>query len=323
MTERPELPFLEEPRGWTAAAFSGGTQPPIARDCARRYNAAEVFRAGLALVILSFGVARGAAPSYSAAGIVNASSFTPGPFAPNSILALFGSNLATDQYSITGADIQNNMLPTKLIGTQVFVGSSTGSGGPSHAAPLFFVSPTQINFILPANLCPSLPCSVVVRVSTNSNSGPEVTVNMTAAAPALFSYVNYPGFVIATHGDSASVVTPDSPAHGGDIIVLYATGLGKTQEDPVSGELTCCPSGLIDPNALQIVLGGVVIDSSTTCPTAKGVEGPCIEYAGLTATQAALYQINLIVPSGIGANPTIQVMVDGQASATGPQLAVQ
>ncbi len=290
-----------------------------------------LFRTGLALALLCFGIARGAAPSYSATSIVNATNFTPGPFAPNSILAIFGSNLATSTYGITGADIQNDMLPTNLVGTQVFVGSSVGSGGPSTAAPLYYVGANddngqgQVNFILPANLCSTLPCSVAVRLTSNSNSGPIVTIQMVAAAPALFTYLDYPGFAIATHGDSASVITPDSPAHVGDIAVLYVTGLGKTVLDPPPGELPNYTSLLAgaDLDDLQITLGGVTIVPTTICPSQTGPPAPCIQYAGLTPLEAALYQINVTLPAGIGTNPVIQVSLGGQPSAAGVQLAVQ
>lgn len=290
-----------------------------------------LFRTGLALALLCFGIARGAAPSYSAVSIVNATDFTPGPFAPNSILALFGSNLATSTYGITGADIQNNdgSLPTNLAGTQVFVGASAGSGGPSEPAPLYYVGANddngqgQVNFILPGNLCPTLPCSVAVRLTSNSNSGPTVTIQMVAAAPALFPLPNYPGFVIATHGDSASLITPDSPAHVGDIAVLYVTGLGKAVYDFAPGELTPTPEWLADLADLQITLGGVTIVPTTICPSQTGPPGPCIQYAGLTPLEAALYQINVTLPAGIGTNPVIQVSLGSQSSPAGVQLAVQ
>jgi uncharacterized protein (TIGR03437 family) len=278
-------------------------------------------------------MAWGAAPSYSAAGIVNAANFTAGPFAPNSVLALFGSNLATDTYGITGADIVNNMLPTNLVGTQVFVGSSAGSGGPGTPAPLYYVSANnsqgygQINFVLPGDICASLPCKVVVRVSSNSNSGPAVSIDVAGAAPALFPLPNYPGFVIATHGDSYSEITPDSPAHVGDIAVLYLIGLGKTVVDPLPGELPNYTSLIADLADLRITLGGLTIDPTTVCPSPNGVPdilpGRCIEYAGLTPLQAGLYQINLVLPPGIGSNPQIQVSIGDQSSPAGVQLAVQ
>lgn len=290
-----------------------------------------MLRAGLALAFLCLGIARGAAPSYSPLGIVNASNYAPGPFAPNSVLALFGSNLATETHTLAADDIQNDMLPTQFVGvgTQVFVGSSVGTGGPSQPAPLYYVGANddngqgQVNFILPANICASLPCSVAVRLTSNSNSGPIVTIEMVAAAPALFTYLNYPGFAIATHGDSSAVITPDSPAHIGDIAVLYVTGLGKTVVDPAPGDLPNYTSLLADVANLKITLGGVTIVPTTICPSQTGPPAPCIQYAGLTPTAAALYQINLTLPAGIGTNPAIQVSLDGQSSPAGVQLAVQ
>lgn len=283
---------------------------------AARYNCGAMCRAWLALAVLSLGIARGAAPSYSAAGIVNASNFTPGPFAPNSILALFGTGLATSTYGITGADIKDNQLPTVLSGTRVYVGD--------NPAPLFFVSDGQVNLVLSGTVCyPAPPCTVVVYAASNSNRGPDVAVNVVAAAPALFTPLNYAGYATATHGDSANLITPDSPAHTGDIAVIYATGLGRTQADPAPGELPNNTSPLSNLAALRITLGGLAIDASTACTDQGGKSSPCIQYAGLTPLQAGLYQINLTLPAGIGTNPEIRVYVGDQGSAAGVKLAVQ
>ena len=48
----------------------------------------------LALAVLFCGAARGAAPSYSAAGIVSTASYAPGPFASNTLITVFGAGLA-------------------------------------------------------------------------------------------------------------------------------------------------------------------------------------------------------------------------------------
>ena len=45
-----------------------------------------MIRAWLAMAVLFGGTVWGAAPSYVAAGIVNAANYAPGPFAPNSVL---------------------------------------------------------------------------------------------------------------------------------------------------------------------------------------------------------------------------------------------
>ena len=93
----------------------------------------------------------------------------------------------------------------------------------------------------------------------------------------------------------------------GDIAVLYVTGLGKTVFDLRSRRAANYTSLLADLADLQITLGGVTIVPTTICPSQTGPPGPCIQYAGLTPLEAALYQINVTLPAGIGTNPVIQV----------------
>ena|SRR5579872_435355 len=81
-------------------------------------------------------------PVISLGGIVNAASLAPasGPghaIAPGSIASLFGQNLAATTASASGFP-----LPTTLAGTSLTVNGV--------AAPLFYVSPDQINFQMPS-----------------------------------------------------------------------------------------------------------------------------------------------------------------------------
>ena len=61
---------------------------------ANSYNNGAVTRLRLALAILFGGIAWGAAPSYSAAKIVSTGSYAAGPFAPNSLITIFGEDLS-------------------------------------------------------------------------------------------------------------------------------------------------------------------------------------------------------------------------------------
>jgi uncharacterized protein (TIGR03437 family) len=254
-------------------------------------------RAWPALAILFVGIARGAAPSYSAAGIVKAGSFTPGPFAPNSIVAIFGAGLAPGAQGLTAADIHNNFLPTELNNTQVLV-----SGMP---VPLFYVSDSQINFLVPSNQSTG-PADV--RVVRQGQAGPLVTVTIADLAPALF--VQPSGYAIAAHAD-ASVVSPDAPAHAGEVIVIYAAGLGKTERNPQNGELPGYISLILNWKATVIMLNGVAVDPAR------------ISYAGLTPASAGLYQINVQLPDAAPTDPELRVTVGDQSSQSGVKLAVQ
>jgi len=74
---------------------------------------------------------------------VSAASFKSGSLAPESIAASFGENLAAATQS--GSTIS---LPTALAGTSVTV---AGSAGVARLAALFLVSPSQINYLVPAD----------------------------------------------------------------------------------------------------------------------------------------------------------------------------
>src|SRR5215469_11553736 len=83
------------------------------------------------------------APSYDASSIVNASNYVNGPFAPGSIVSVFGSNLAFSTQTLAADNIAVSTLPTQLANVMVYVDN--------QPAPLLFASPGQINFLIPSN----------------------------------------------------------------------------------------------------------------------------------------------------------------------------
>jgi uncharacterized protein (TIGR03437 family) len=236
-------------------------------------------------------VASGAAPSYSAASFVNAGNYAPGPFAPNSVVTVFGTELARSTRALTSEDIRDSMLPTELNFSQVFVDNIP--------APLFYVSENQVNFLIPSS---QFIGDTRIRVVRQGLSGPEVIVAVVEAAPALFALSN--GFAVVTHADN-TLVSPESPARGGEVIVIWATGLGKTITNPNSGQLPPYTSQIVNLDGLKISVGGTVL------------------YAGLTPGSAGLYQINLILPSNPGVDPELRITVGAVSSAAGLKLAVR
>src|ERR1700738_4813935 len=156
------------------------------------------------------------APSYSGNSIVNAADNQPGPLAPNAIATIYGTGLAYTTKAISPQDIHGGLLPTVLPGTGIRVLVS------KLPANIYFVSPTQINFLVPSSL---LPGPAEVQVILDNLAGPPVAIDIAASAPALFQLDQQTP--IATRVDG-SVITTDNPAQAGDIIILYATGLGQT-----------------------------------------------------------------------------------------------
>ncbi len=251
---------------------------------------------------LAFGSAAwAAAPAYTSAGIVNASNYSPGPFAPNSVISIFGTGLAWSSQGLTADDVRSGRLPTAINGVQVVV-----SGYP---APLFYVSELQINFLMPTN---QIAGNVTVRVVRQGVTGPEVTVGLLDAAPALFSSPLPPGYAIAQHSPDYSLVDGNAPAKPGGIIILYGTGLGKTQPYPARPDEIPWFAGVLERMAdLRVYLDGNAVDPKA------------VQWAGLSPGSAGLYQINLKLPDGVAADPEIRVAMGDQVSAAGLRLAVR
>src|ERR1035437_7779656 len=168
----------------------------------------------LALAVLCAGMARGAGPSYSAAGIVNASNFTAGPFAPNSVISVFGAGLARSTHALVAGALgacassllAARCLPRELNYVRCYV--------QDQPVPLLFVSDGQVNFLI-SSVESAGP--VKIRVVTEGITGPEITVTLVDEAPALFSIAG--GYAIATDA-AGKLLTADAPAHAGDTVVV-------------------------------------------------------------------------------------------------------
>ena len=236
-------------------------------------------------------------PSYSPASIVNAAANLPGPLAPNTIASLYGVNLAYSTKGITASDLQGGALPYVLANTGVRVWVNNIGAG------IYFVSPTQVNFLVPAALAPG-PAQVVLTL--DGIAGPAASVTIVPACPALFQ-MNATS-VVASHADGTPV-TPDAPASPGEIVVLYATGLGQTIPPVGYNEIATRATPI--QNTLQVLIAGVPLDPGA------------LLYAGLAPGFAGLYQINVQLPPDAQASPQIQLSMGGQTSPANLILPLQ
>jgi uncharacterized protein (TIGR03437 family) len=260
----------------------------------------------LLLASLLFGFAERAdnkapreASSYSGTSIVNAADNQPGWLAPNTIGTLYGSELAYTTRALTSDDISGGILPTVLPGTgvRILVGNIP--------AVIYFVSPGQINFLVPSLL---LPVESHLQLVIDGRAGPDIKIQLAPAAPAFFQLD--PQTVIATHADG-SVITTAAAAKPGEYVVLYATGLGETNPPSIYRQVPVSAATLKQISDLKILLDGVAIDSIR------------IKYAGVAPGFAGLYQINVQLPDSVGSNPEIRVGLGAQLSRTGVKLPVQ
>ncbi|MGA2183272.1 MAG: hypothetical protein ABSH47_09600 [Bryobacteraceae bacterium] len=207
-------------------------------------------------------------------GIVNAANYAPAtnPIAPLEIVLLFGQNLS--QASAIGT----LPLPTTLGKTQVLING--------EAAPLFSVSPTLLEVLVPLDVSPARGVSFATfQVVNNDIPSNSVTVYVRKTAPGVFSAgADGIGPVAALHADG-SLVDAANPATSGETVELFVSGLG-----PVTPGVGDGAAGLPPPHA-SLADGKPVV-------YIDGIQSPNVPYAGLAPYFAGLYQVNAEIPAG-------------------------
>jgi uncharacterized protein (TIGR03437 family) len=213
-------------------------------------------------------------------GMQNAASSAPftAQVSPGEFLSLFGTDLAPS------VDLATTFpLPDKLNGVQVTI-----SGRP---APIDYVSPTQINVVVPYDT----GSIAQIQVSNNGVNSNVVTQFVGADSAGVFTYdpVGGIGYAAALHPDG-SVVTTSSPAQIGETIAVYLAGMGAVSGFPQDG--AAAPS---NPTDNTTTTPKVYLDDSA----GNSTEGT-VTFSGLAPTFAGLYQINVTIPSGVAAGVT-------------------
>ena len=107
------------------------------------------------------------------------------PFAPESIVSAYGTNLATGTASATALP-----LPTMLAGTTVTVTDSTGV---ARLSPLFYVSATQVNCEIPAGVASGF---AKVTIMNQNGTTQSAAIQIGNTSPGLFE-LNSSGLVAA------------------------------------------------------------------------------------------------------------------------------
>lgn len=237
-------------------------------------------------------------PTFQTTGIVNGASFTSS-LAPGSWATIKGNALSATTRSWSSTDFSGVNLPTSLDGVGVSV-----NGKP---APVSYISATQINFLVPGNATTG---PAQIEVTNNGLTSAALTATISSEAPAFFTIGSNSTtknlYIAATHADNSLLAPPklistetSTPAAEGETIVLYATGLGATTTTAPNGQLIAAPLPLAE--LPTVTIGGL---------PAK------VEFAGMVAP--GLYQVNVVVPSGLtpGSTTSVDEVVQIQAAGT-------
>lgn len=243
------------------------------------------------------------APVINVGGTVNAASFAAGaPVAPGSIASVFGTNFAAANAFAEGVP-----LPTLLADASLKLGSTL--------APLFFVSPQQINFQVPWEWSGYTPSGLIANYVTRGLA----MVNIATYAPGIFTTtqtgsgqgaisITQTGEVAAPSGSIPGRAA--RPAKRGEYLSIYCTGLG-----PV------CWGGL----ATGAAASSEWLCATTTTPTvAVGGVSATVSFSGLAPGFVGLYQVNVQVPDNAPTGSAVSVVLTiGGVNSNTVTIAVQ
>jgi len=238
-------------------------------------------------------------PAYTSDSIANSAANVAGYYAPDSFISIYGQNLAYVTKPIGPDDVRNGELPTALTGTGVRVLINQIPGN------IYYVSPGQVNVLIPPLL---IGGPATVQLINNGLAGPAISIVLSAAAPVLFQADATT--VVASHGNGP-LVSKAQPAQRGEVIVLYATGLGLTSPAAIVNQIPQSAASITDKTNFRVVLNGTDVDPKL------------VLYAGVTPGFAGLFQINLQLPHDAPANPEIRIGYASQLSPPGRILPVQ
>jgi len=222
----------------------------------------------------------GQTPFLHPLGVFNAANYAPPgyPVSPGEFVSLFGDGLAPGLVQAGGIPFPLALAQTGL----------TVNGIP---APVYVVSPTQINAVVPYEVTGTTATFVATVGSSSTNA---VTLPLAPTAPGVFSInANGLGDGAITHADY-SVVSKSSPAKPGEVVVVYLTGLGAVS--PTVQDGTAAPA---NPPATVVAL---------VTATVGGIPVSNIQFNGLSPGSSSLYQLNIQIPPGTPSGPqTLQI----------------
>ena len=303
-----------------------------------------------ARVRIALTVRPAAGPTVSQHGVVNAAMLSAFgerelfgsrllPVAPGSLVVVRGVNFTGEEaYAAQGFP-----LPASLGGVTVqFDGL---------VAPLFAVSPQRIEAQLPSLLGKealeaggTALATVVVETAeggsyprrflvgshgpgifTMSGGGTGQAAAVLAGTTVLAAPSGFSGNIrLAQPAETVNIYTTSRPARAGDVLEIYATGLGPVSPPLADGMNSCAPAGVCLADGSNVALR-----HTTERPRVRigGVEVAAdgVLFSGLAPTLAAVDMVVVEVPAGIAPSAAAEVViaVGGRESQAGVTIAVE
>jgi uncharacterized protein (TIGR03437 family) len=214
-------------------------------------------------------------------GVVNAAGFSPfgNPISPGEFITIFGSGLANTTGSSTTLP-----FPTTLGGVQVLINNA--------AAPVYVVSPNQLNVLVPYSTTGTTASIVVNNNGTRSTA---VDIPLAKTAPGIFTIPSGgtgPGAIL--HADY-TLVNGAKPARRGETVLLYMTGLGAVLPTVRDGAAAPASPLAIVFSTVNVYIGGQPAN---------------VLFKGLAPFFAGLYQLNITIPTLSATGLAVPLAID-------------
>jgi uncharacterized protein (TIGR03437 family) len=229
---------------------------------------------------------------------VSAASFDGSSLAPDSIVAAFGTGLASATQAAA-----TTPLPTTLAGTTVKVRDSVNV---ERSAPLFFVSPTQVNFLIPPGTAAGAASLTLTASNGSTATG---TVQIAPVAPSLFS-ANASG-----QGVAAAIA-----------LRIRANGQQVTEEiarwDAAQNRFVPAPIdlGVESDQVFLVLFGSGIRNRSSLASVSARIGGTDAQvlFAGAQNDFVGLDQVNLALPRSLAGRGEVDVvlMAEGKSANT-------
>ena len=223
------------------------------------------------------------APNIVDASLVSSATYAPGPVpvAPSSIASIFGSYLDDGSLIYSTSFGPDGRLITSLGGAKVKInGIST---------PMFAAVPGQLAVQIPAELAGQVSATIQVEVLGQPSF--QRTILLADVVPGVYTLSqDGTGPAVVVHANGA-LVNSQNPAHPGEIVLLFATGLGA-----------------VNP---PLATGAPSVGNQTVALTKVTVDGNSGEvlFSGAAPNFAGLYQINFRIPANARTAPDLLLVL--------------
>ena len=235
-----------------------------------------------------------------ASNIVSSAAPAATAVSPDSWVTVYGTNLSATTRAWASTDFVNGTLPFSLDGVSVMLNQF----GAPRLAYVGYVSPTQVNFLLPPDTV-----STATTVQVRNPAGMSTAMPLTVQASAGQLFTSDGKTVLGTHangnlvGKAGAGTTPAAP---GETITVYGTGLGATNPALMAGQIPT------DASSLATLPKATIAGAPATVVSASVVPG-----------SAGVYQVNLQVPADAANGDLPLVLQIGTANSVSAVLTVQ